>query len=89
MPESLIDTLMYVISFIYDTQDILHNSHFAMRQNKAQGVRGLLTDYSSTRSSGWNLDRSSQFQVKASLSPVFPKPHVPVELGGQNSMFEN
>lgn len=29
---------MYVISFIYDTQGILHNSHFAMGQNKAQGV---------------------------------------------------
>ena len=38
MPESLIDTLMYVISFIYDTQGILQNSHFAMGQNKAQGV---------------------------------------------------
>lgn len=77
MPGNLIDAFTYVISFIsYDTQGTLHNLHFAVGQNEAQGVCGLLEDYLTTRSWGWKLDRSLQTWCSADITVLNAKPHM-------------
>ena len=38
---------------------------------------------------GWMMEEQMDGWMMEGWWIVFPKPHVPVELGGQNSMFEN
>lgn len=49
MPCTVLDAFVYVISFIsYNSQGILHSSHFAVGPNQAWGVDDLLRDYVTT-----------------------------------------